>query len=248
MKIYIAIAVIFFLYPVKKGLSNSGEKELVESVFFLIHNQKYDKAESVLLKNGEQYDKFYTDILQLDLHWWRYVSSPSSRESEKLTHFLKALSKTNQNAVDKNLKQLILLSYRVRFELMRFNIPGAFILRTKIKKLLAEIKKDELHYSRNRLKLYDLYNELFLYFDNIINPLFLESRRKTRTKALQQIEKYTTEDDLIVKTTAHYFLGKIYLNIEKEPRKSTRHFNYLTNKYPDNLIFEELYQHCRNKN
>ena len=173
MRLSIIISVVLFLSAGKNGFSNSKEKELIESVFFLIYNQQYDKADSVLLTNNKQYGSFYSDVLKLDLYWWRYISSPSAGETEKLIHLLKKPVKLDHPSPDEKLQQLISLSYRVRFELMRFNIPGAYILRTRIKNILTEIKRDELKYPKNRLKLFDLYNELFLYFDNIINPLFL---------------------------------------------------------------------------
>jgi hypothetical protein len=65
--------------------------------------------------------------------------------------------------------------------------------------------------------------------------------------ALMKIEEYTREDDLIISTLASYFLGKIYLNIEKEPEKGNQHFKTLTERYPQNTIFQELYSESAKK-
>jgi len=104
-----------------------------------------------------------------------------------------------------------------------------------------------LNYPENRLKLFDLYNLLFQYFDNVFNPFFLDSKRNERENALKKIEFFASDDDIIVNTLANYFLGKIYLNIEKEPRKSKVHLEFLLNKYPNNLSIRELLEHCNNK-
>jgi hypothetical protein len=139
------------------------------------------------------------------------------------------------------------LSYQLRFEFKRYNIIGAIRLRSEIKNLLEEIKVNELKYSNNRIKLYYLYNALFTYFDNILNPFFSEKIRNERENALRNIEKYTREDDLILSTLASYFLGKIYLNIEKEPEKGNLYFKTLTDRYPQNTVFQELFSESARK-
>lgn len=142
---------------------------------------------------------------------------------------------------------MIFLSYSARYELKRYNIPGALILRSKIKTLLAEINRHVLEFPENRLKLFDLYKLLFQYFDNVFNPLFLENKRIERENALEKLETYTTDDDIVVNTLSNYFLGKIYLNIEKEPLKSKAYFEVLRNKYPDNRTLVELLKECEKK-
>jgi hypothetical protein len=135
----------------------------------------------------------------------------------------------------------------VRYELKRFNIPGVLILRLKIKTLLAEINQQELDFPENRMKLFDLFNHLFQYFDNVFNPFFLESKHNIKENALLKIQGFTTDNDLIVNTLANYFLGIIYLNFEKEPLKSIVHFKILLSKYPENLTFAELLDECNKK-
>lgn len=228
------------------GYSNSVSKD-IEAIFLLIYNQQYQEAGSFLETSASEFDSFYTDILKLDLFWWRYITTRSSDDSRQLNQLLKDFSTSDNNNLDYRLKELITLSYRVRYEFKRFNIPGAVILRSKIKNLLAQLNQEELPFSKNRLKLFELYNELFSYFDNIINPFFIENKRIERENALIKIEKFTHDDDLIVATLASYFLGRIYISIENDPAAARKYFHILTTQYPGNIHFAEYFEACSEK-
>lgn len=228
------------------GYSNSVPEE-VKTIFSMIYNQQFSEADSMLKNAAGDFDNFYYDILKLDLYYWEYSVESTTEKSDQLKQYLADFSSKEDSTINTRLKELIFLSYSVRYELKRFNIPGAVILRSKIKNLLAEINRKTLDYPENRMKLFDLYNLLFQYFDNVFNPFFLDSKRNERKNALKKIEIFASDDDLIVNTLANYFLGKIYLNIEKEPRKSKVHLEFLLNKYPNNLSIRELLDHCNNK-
>jgi hypothetical protein len=228
------------------GNSNPNEK-IIDDVFRLIYNQQFSEADSLLEANSNLIESFYADILTIDLNWWRHVLYPSELNAQQFNSLLKSMEQEKTNTPEKKIKHLVWLSYQLRFEFKRYNIIGAIRLRSEIKKLLEEIKVNELNYSNNRIKLYYLYNALFTYFDNILNPFFSEKVRNERENALRNIEKYTREDDLILSTLASYFLGKIYLNIEKEPEKGIQQFKILTDRYPQNTVFQELFSESARK-
>jgi hypothetical protein len=92
----------------------------------------------------------------------------------------------------------------------------------------------------DRQKLFDLYLSLFSYFDNVINPFSFGSKSEEFSKSLQTLEKYTFDDDLILSTMAHYFLGRIYVKVEKQPDKGQAHFRILAQRFPKNTLFQEL--------
>jgi len=201
-----------------------------------------------MLKNAAgDFDNFYYDILKLELYYWEYSVESTTEKSDQLKQFLAEFHCDEDSTINSRLKELIFLSYSVRYELKRFNIPGAIILRSEIKNLLSKINRQALEYPENRLKLFDLYKVLFTYFDNIFNPLFRESKRLERESALHKIEQFSCDDDLIVNTLANYFLGKIYLNIENNPPESRIHLELLLEKYPGNKSVSELLAHCNSK-
>jgi len=232
---------LFFILTVfaTSGFSQQNEK-VVDDIFKYFYNQQFTEADSLLKLHSEEIEPFYVDILTIDLNWWRHVFYPSELNSKQFNSLLKSMEQENTDSPDRKIKHLVWLSYQLRFEFKRYNIIGAIRLRSEIKKLLEEIKINELNYSNNRIKLYYLYNALFTYFDNILNPFFSEKIRNEREDALMKIEEYTREDDLIISTLSCYFLGKIYMNIEKDPAKGNQHFKTLTERYPQNTIFREL--------
>lgn len=246
MNMRILIATFIFATESLSGFSSQKEA-VIDSVFMLIYNQQYQDANSLLETSQNNFDSFYTDILKLDLYWWKHVTTRSREDSRHLNQLLKKFSTSDNNNLDYRLKELITLSYRVRFEFKRFNIPGAIILRSKIKQLLAELNQEKLPFSENRLKLFDLYNELFAYFDNVINPFFIESKRFEREDALVKIERFTHDEDLIVATLARYFLGRIYMSIENNPEAARKYFHLLTSQYPENIHFAEFFETCNKK-
>lgn len=246
MKLQKLLISLSFLACCFSGYSNEVP-EPVETVFRLIYNQQFSKADSILDAPANNYDIFYHDILKLDLYYWEYSVENSSEKSRQLKTFLSEFQSEKNNQLDSGLKELIFLSYSVRYELKRFNIPAAVILRSKIKNLLSEINEDKFYYPINHLKLFDLYKELFAYFDNIFNPLFRENKRLERENALKKIEQFSNDEDLIVNTLANYFLGKIYLNIENNPPKSKIHLKILAEKYPENKTISELIGQCNSK-
>lgn len=213
---------------------------VTDAIFTYIYNQQFQKADSMLQAQNGQMDAFYFDVLTIDLYWWKHILFPSEIDSRQINVIIKTMEQENTDTPDKKIKHLVWLSYQLRFELKRYNIIGAIRLRFEIKKLLEEIETSELNYSKNRIKLYHLYNSLFRYLNNILNPLFSEDIRNERKSALLEIEGYTREDDLIISTLSGYFLGKIYLNIEKEPEKGKACFKLLSERFPQNELFATL--------
>ncbi len=246
MKLRFFVTLILALVFSKQGFSEKNDS-IVNHIFEMIYNEQYLQAEDALGKSELQIDSFYSDILKIDLYWWEFVKSREKEKSRKLHSIIEKFNRAEVNSVDGKIRLLIAKSYQIRYELKRYNIIGASLIRSDIKTLLDEIKEEKLYYPENRLALLDMYSSLFGYFDNLINPLFSQSRRDSRSTALASLEKYTTDDDLVVQTLACYFLGKIYLNIENDPQKGMDCFVLLSKNFPKNNYFAELLTDCQSK-
>jgi hypothetical protein len=48
------------------------------------------------------------------------------------------------------------------------------------------------------------------------------------------------DSDWMVSSEAHYFLGRIYTKMEKEPPKGQIHFQILSRRFPQNALFANL--------
>ena len=226
--------------------SIANTDSIANNIFKLIYNEQYKKAEIALEQTTNQLDTFYVDILKIDLYWWEYIKTNKKEENEQLNEQITILEHSD-NSPEGKIKQVIAKSYKIRYQLKRYNIIGASIVKSDIKSLLEEIKKDKFKFTNNSLELFYIYDSLFSYFDNFINPFFLDKRRSNRRDAIETIEKFTNSDNLIAQTIAFYFLGKIYLNVENEPEKGSVCFKHLIDQYPQNSIFNTLYVECKKK-
>lgn len=224
---------------------SSNNDSLLNPLFLTIYNQQFDQAESLLSKQKVQLGAFYFDVLNIDLHWWKYSTSRSKKDAEKLNFVLKEYVDSgikNKNQVI----QLIGKSYQLRYARKKYNIYSVSTLSSEIKQLLLEVHRNELQISGSELKLFDLYMSMFHYFDHI-NLFSIWKKTSEQKLWLLEMENFSQEENLIVNTMAHYFLGRIYQKIEKEPQKGKDHFEILTGRFPGNRLFKEYFEDCKQK-
>src|SRR5690606_33565975 len=122
----------------------------------------------------------------------------------------------------------------------RYNFVGAILIRSDVRKQLAILKNENLAFLGERRKLFDFYLTLFDYFDESLNPFSFGSKSEKYLKSLSTLEKFSINKDLILSTMAHYFLGRIYTKVEKQPGKGQEHFKILSRRFPENSLFKEL--------
>ncbi len=239
------VLIIMLLIAFGKKTFSENSDSIINAIFKMIYNEEYEQAGVAIAKSYQKVDSFSLGILKIDLCWWEFIKSKNGYKSKELNDLIEGFTNSGSNPEDEKIRRLIASSYQIRLEFKRYNIIRATVLRSEIKELLNEIKKEDLTFSENRLKLLDLYASLFLYFDNLINPLFAESKRTSRANALMSLEKFTTDNDLVVQTMASYFLGKIFLEIEKDSQKGKCCFELLSTNFPHNSLFIELLENCK---
>jgi len=128
----------------------------------------------------------------------------------------------------------------MRYEVKRYNLIGAYLLRSDARKRIEVIKISDLSFLGDRQKLFNLYLSLFDYFDNVVNPFSFGHKSDEFLESLQALEKYSFDNDLILSTMAHYYLGRIYTKVEKQPEKGQAHFKILAQRFPKNILFKQL--------
>lgn len=237
----ITFAVVIFIIAVAKFSFSAEKDSIVNKVFKLIYNEKYLEAHNEISANHTMLDYFYADILKMDLLWWEFVQSNNNGNKQvDFVSFMEKFEHAQANSSELKLRQLIKNSYQIRYELKCYNFIKVINTRSTLKKLLSEITSEEFILPKDGIKLLELYKTLFIYFDNLINPLFNKNKRQIRTSALAQINQFSKDDNLIIRTLSLYFLGKIYLNIEKEQDLGIRCFTELSDYYPNNSLFKDI--------
>jgi hypothetical protein len=219
---------------------SSENDTTVNRIFTLIYNQQFTEAENTLNSQHNQLDPYYFNILKLDLYWWKYSLSKSKEDANVLNKVLDSFSESQIKSQEARINELIRSSYKMRYEIKRYNLFGALIIRSEVRKQIEVIKQNDLSFLGDRQKLFDLYLSLFSYFDNVINPFSFGGKSEEFSKSMQTLEDYSRDNDLVLSTMAHYFLGRIYMKVEKHKEKGQAHFRILSQRFPKNTLFHEL--------
>jgi len=240
-----SILLFIFLLQIHYSGNSSNKDSIVNPIFSAIYNQEFDLAESLLNLQKDQLDSFYSDVLSIDLFWWKFSTTRSKEDAQNLNNLLK---KHVEQGIERNDKvaQLIGKSYQLRYARKKYNLFDVISLRSEINTLLSEIDRNELPISGNELKLFDLYVTMFNYFSRV-NPFSVWNKSQERDFYVTEMEQFVSEENLIVKTMAHYFLGRIYQKIERETEKASAHFSILTKQFPENKLFVEHLEDCQEK-
>ncbi|RIJ48589.1 hypothetical protein D1614_08615 [Maribellus luteus] len=224
-----------------------AQDDLNNRIFRLTYNQHYDSATVLLTSNQPIIDAYYYAVLDIDLSYWKNVTGT---DTPNYPAFEQTLTKYNLRSVetfDQKAIQLIMLSYQLRYQLKRYRVFDAILTRKKTLILFNELKDRSTLLTSDQQELFRLYSALILYFDNYLKPFFIANKKENRIAALTEMEKLTHSENNITATLSTYFVGKIYLDYEKEFRKGAQHFQTLSADYPANNRFKKLYEDCLSK-
>ena len=209
----------------------------VTQIFTLIYNTRFDEAEKLLVEADFQDESFYFQVLKLDLFWWKYSISKSESDEEKLNSTLNWFSEQNKNSAHSEINRLIWLAYKMRFEVKRKNYVKAFLLKGEVTDQLEVVQKNPAPLPDNQQKLLDVFTFLLQYSNEAGSVFGKNSKKQVCLNALQ---KLSADSNWVVSSEAHYFLGRIYNKMEKEPQKGRIHFQTLSRRFPQNTLFASL--------
>jgi hypothetical protein len=211
----------------------------VDRIFSMIYNQQFTEAEKMIEASRKEIDPFYFSVLKLDLYWWKYSLSRSKTDAEKLNIVLEQLDETPENTTNQKITELVRLSYKMRYEVKRKNYVNAFFVRSDVQKQLELLQKEKIAFPADQQKMFDLY-VILIQYSGIANPFSFSKKTENKADLITKLNRYCADEDVIVSTLAHYFLGRIYTKIEKQPEKGRVHFQVLSGRFPQNLLFADL--------
>jgi len=236
-------ALLFFIPTSFNVYAKDSGAKPAQQVFTLIYNQQFDRASQVLAAKKDSLGNFYSGILALDLAWWKYISRNNRDDLDQFARIAGEYRSSGDNSADGKIKRLIGLNYSLRYEIMQANFFKAGILHLKIKSQLRETGRLVAENNPGPAKLFELYRNLFYYFEK----RYLPFSGTPKSEALAVLESYSSDEDLIVNSLANYFIGKIYLEVERQPGKALNYFEILSARFPGNEIFKGLTQSCSQK-
>jgi len=221
------------------------ENPAVIKVFSYIYNQHFDKADSVLHARNTEISDFFETFLAIDLHYWKCTSLDTKEEYKRFEELLRTLMPENTNSELNKLKSMMVYIYSLRYYYKKFNLVCFNITLMKMKLLEKEINPETLAFVENGAELMKIYHSMYTYFVSKLNPFLLVVHKNTHSADLELLKEKCQDDGLIISTLAHYFVGKIYLQFEKNPEQAESHFEILIRRFPGNKKFRELARECR---
>ncbi|WP_167610910.1 hypothetical protein [Maribellus sediminis] len=236
------LSILLFLSRLS-GIS-SAQNTIAETIFRLNYNQKYDSAQTLLQQKQSHINLIYFAVLDIDGSYWKNVTGPDTPNYEDFESVLEKYNPENAASDEEKIIQLITLSYRLRYQLKRFQFINAISTRKKTVELFDELKSKAGSLSPDQQELFSLYNALIVYFDNYLKPFWVNDKQANMDEAIQIMEKLSYSNQIIVQTLSSYFVAKIHLKYEKSPDKAKVHFAWLVKTYPSNHKFSEYLQEC----
>lgn len=238
--------IIFLLIYAGFSLDAANNETLPSRIFTLIYKQNLTEAEQTLHAEKTKLNDFYFTFLNLDLHWWKYRTTYSKENSNKLDELIDSYILSETKTLDEKMRQLIVKSYQMRYAKKKFNIFEMLSARSDMKDLIIEIENENHVISGDEQKLFESYLIMFQYIENI-NFFANEKKSDERVKKLKRMEKFANEENVMLNTIAHFFLARMYQKVEREPEKGLEHFKILTAKFPTNKTFAEYQKECEEK-
>jgi hypothetical protein len=233
----IIFSILLFASLFHSANSLAQTNSQVTQIFTLIYNTRFDEAEQLLGNADLQDEPFYFQVLKLDLFWWKFSISKSKPDEEKLNNVLNWFSEKSLQSSYSEINKLIWLSYKMRFEMKRKNYLKALLLKNDVENQLAVVQKNPVNLPTEEKKLLSVFMLLLQYSDEAGSVFGKDSKKQG---CLNGLQKLAAENDLIVSSEAHYFLGRIYTKMEKEPQKGKIHFQALSRRFPQNRLFADL--------
>lgn len=237
---------ILLLIYIGFSLDAANNETAAIRIFTLIYDQNLTEAEQTLNAEKTELNDFYFTFLNLDLHWWKYRTTYSKENSNKLDQLIDSYILPETKTMNEKMRQLIVKSYQMRYAKKKFNIFEMLSARSDMKDLIEEIENENHVISGNEQKLFESYLIMFQYIENI-NFFSNQKKSDERVKKLKRMEKFANEENVMLNTIAHFFLARMYQKIEKEPEKGLEHFKILTAKFPTNTTFTEYQKECEEK-
>ncbi|MBN4049779.1 hypothetical protein JYT36_00970 [Bacteroidales bacterium AH-315-N07] len=244
------VSIILLLGGIKNSYSqNSNQsKELFKKGIKALYS--YNFTEVNLIKNtliNEFPNSSDSYFLAANYHWWRIITGEDQIKLSDSCHFNldKAISlmptKNNTGMDNVQLFQLIsLYAFKARVELLNKNHLKTFRYLNKIIDLLKLSFERENEYDSFNLTsgLYNFLSEYAKKEKPLISPLLRFFPKGGMIKGISQLKSIHQSPDELLSAEANYFLTKIYLEAVPDYKEALHHAEFLTKKYPSNLLYQ----------
>ena len=251
LRIVFLLSFLFFFKEKSSAIGNSPLKESINKTFEALYNFEFSRADSLIQKLKAGYSDFpETHLLATTYYWWLIVSGEDNSDNRKL--YKKEIEKTLQllNEKDNNFlsnedigNYINAYAYKTRIELFNHQLISGFV---HLNNCIGYLKKS--FEKENEYELFYFTSGLYNYFTAYsskeypyLRPYLVLHPKGNMEKGTTQLFSAYKSSNVLIKTEATYFLMKIFFEREQDYTKAEFFAKNLTEKYPDNLIYQYYY-------
>lgn len=229
-----------------------------QSAVNALYHFRFHEADSIIGELEKQYPAHYLpSVARAQYYWWKLISQSAndSLKQQYLQSLLHAesLIKHDVPVEDSDFNDLFFLiniyASRARLDLMNQDYFKTMRHLAKSASFISLTLHQEDAFSPFLLTS-GLYNYMVGHGEEIY-PFFrwysLRYPKGNKMEGIEQLKKAAHGDNLLIKTEANYFLMKIYTEIEEDYQEALPYVHWLTDTYPDNLIFLHHYYEVMNQ-
>jgi hypothetical protein len=215
-----------------------------------IYNQEFGDIQTEI----DSLRKDSNDIaqyLEVDYLWWKMISEGNSVSETEFLSELDLLKSQYSENDSVNFAKLFYLIYQVRYENLKKHDISKYIALIKFHLYLDHFRNSEIKVQNSFVKsifeLIDLSELNLKYMLLIDNGLNSKQNIKRYEICLARLENLKNSDYTSFEIIKQYYLGKIYLDVEKNYNKALNKFEILSKTCPNNLIFKNIIEDCQKK-
>lgn len=231
--------------------SAKDSKNQAQLALHKLYQFRFVDADSIISQlETHQPDDYLPAMARASYHWWSMISQEQNAETR--TDYINILlyaeqlitASSQEQLTDEQLFFLIHVhAYKLRLELMQGEYFRAYRnLHQSMKHIGASLGREEEYPAF--LLTSGLYNYMTEYI-RVNHPVFrfylLLHPRGSGSLGLEQLKMASVLQDISIKTEASYFLMRIYFDLEEDSAKALEYAEWLTEQYPENLIY--IYYH-----
>lgn len=226
-----AIIILGLVFPANLSSLNEPGKSF-EEIFILIYKQEFKEARLELDRSKDKLDKWEAQVLDLDLLFWKAISTDRQDDFDNLETGLRTYSSAVRkgDATDQ-LSELISLSYSFRLQAIKGRFIAMMTDFFRINHLVQHF--DTAALDQEQKEVYNIYLALY----NIGKSKLLFNNQKVKEESIRILEDCLNSSNPVYQTSAQYFLSKIYLEVDKSPADARVYCEQLCSSYPTNKIF-----------
>ncbi len=222
--------------------------KMVEETLYALYAFEMDKADLISQLAMERFPDHYLSYFARSSYlWWLIISGEDTKENEQLyrAYMAEAMAKSRASlASEPSLADLfhVISLYAMQARLDMKN--GAYIRALRH-------GRHAVHHLENSRGGEDSYQGLLL-TSGLYNYMTVQAGKRypflkvytlffpegDAELGLSQLHQATQTDYPVWQTEAHYFLMRIYLEMEMMPSEALPHARWLTEQYPSNLIYQ----------